>query len=177
MTSLVIRKPAMGASRNRSSAILVAPVLAFCGFAQASEDALERKCRSLLQRSVFNCGCTTEFLEQHFSGEQADILLRLWVLAVNGDKSSRQLTALYIQHGRKTIDGTVMQFHTYRDRLRVYCAQGDSPEYPISRLRNLRWSFPDCRSLTSSRIDRLEAITASDAGVTVAATAARWRFG
>lgn len=127
MIGLVIRKPVTGARWIRISPILIGLTLAFCGFAQASEDALERKCRSLLQRSVFNCGCTTEFLEQHFSGEQADILLRLWVLAVNGDESSRELTALYIQHGRKTIDGAVMQFHTYRDRLRLYCAQGDSP--------------------------------------------------
>jgi len=95
--------------------------------AVAGENILELKCRSLLQRMVFNCGCTTEFLDQHFNAEQADILLRLWVVAVNNDESSRDLTALYGRYGRAMIDNTVMRFHTHRDRLRVYCAQGDGP--------------------------------------------------
>src|SRR5262245_29547210 len=52
--------------------------------AQAQEDRVEAECRNLLHRSVFNCGCTAEFLEDHLGGEQADILLRLWTYGENG---------------------------------------------------------------------------------------------
>ena len=96
------------------------------GAAAESEDALEISCRNLLQRSVFNCGCTTEFLEQHFDPKQAEILLHLWAFAVNDD-AGRDLRALYIRYGREAIDNAVMKFHAYRDRLRVYCANGDAP--------------------------------------------------
>ena len=107
---------------------VVAAASAFVTSARANEDELEIKCRGMLQRHVFNCGCTTEFLEQHFDAEQAEILLRLWVLAVNDDESDRNLTALYIQHGQRTIDDTIMKFHAQRDRLRLYCAQGGAPD-------------------------------------------------
>jgi hypothetical protein len=90
------------------------------------EDELEIVCRSLLQRSVFNCGCTTEFLEQHFNTEQAEILLQLWVFAVNDD-AGRDLPAVYIRYGREAIDGAVMRFDSHRDRLRIYCENGGAP--------------------------------------------------
>ena len=38
-------------------------VAIFAGIAQAQEDRIEADCRNLLHRSVFNCGCTAEFLE------------------------------------------------------------------------------------------------------------------
>ena len=93
--------------------------------ARANEDELELTCRSLLQRYVFNCGCTTEFLEQHLSMEQADIVLRLWVIGVNGREDARELSQLYARYGRRTIDEAVMRFHAHRGRLRLYCPLGD----------------------------------------------------
>jgi hypothetical protein len=107
---------------------VVAAASAFVTSARANEDELEIRCRGLLQRHVFNCGCTTEFLEQHFNAEQAEILLQLWVLAVNDEGSNRETTVLYARHGRKAIDDTVMKFHAQRDRLRLYCAQGGAPD-------------------------------------------------
>ena len=64
--------------RNRARLIAMAMVAIFAGLAQAQEDRIEAECRNLLHRSVFNCGCTAEFLENHLGSEQADILLRLW---------------------------------------------------------------------------------------------------
>jgi hypothetical protein len=107
---------------------VLAAVSAFVTSARANEDELEIKCRGMLQRHVFNCGCTTEFLEQHFNAEQAEILLRLWVLAVNDERSNRDLTVLYARYGQRTIDDTIMRFHAQRDRLRLYCAQGGAPD-------------------------------------------------
>jgi hypothetical protein len=120
--------PDTASRRRRFAWIALAMAYVLATPAWANEDELELKCRSLLQRYIFNCGCTTEFLEQHFNEEQAEILLRLWVLAVNDQRSNRELTALYIQHGRKTIDDTIMKFHAQRDRLRLYCAHGGAPD-------------------------------------------------
>ena len=128
MSDLALYDLTTGAKKICVGLAVVAAATAFAVSARANEDELEIKCRSLLQRSVFNCGCTTEFLEQHFNTEQAEILLRLWVLAVNGEESNRDLTTLYIQHGRKTIDDTIMKFHAQRDRLRLYCTQGSAPD-------------------------------------------------
>jgi hypothetical protein len=118
-------------TRAKKICVGLAVLAAACAFvtsARANEDELEIKCRGMLQRHVFNCGCTTEFLEQHFNAEQAEILLRLWVLAVNDERSNRELTVLYARHGQKTIDDTIMKFHAQRDRLRLYCAQGGAPD-------------------------------------------------
>src|SRR5215470_11865776 len=68
----------------RAPLIAMAMVSTLAGVAQAQEDRVEAECRNLLHRSVFNCGCTAEFLEDHLGGEQADILLRLWAYGENG---------------------------------------------------------------------------------------------
>src|SRR5260221_13441155 len=73
---------------NRARLIAMAMVSIFAGIAQAQEDRIEAECRNLLHRSVFNCGCTAEFLENHLGGEQADILLRLWTYGENGGAST-----------------------------------------------------------------------------------------
>ena len=53
--------------------------------AGASEDELEITCRGLLQRYVFNCGCTTEFLEQHLTqGARRHRVAACGSSAVNG---------------------------------------------------------------------------------------------
>jgi hypothetical protein len=67
----------------------IAMVPAVAGIAQAQEDRIEAECRNLLQRSVFNCGCTAEFLEDRLGGEQADILLRLWASGLAATSTTR----------------------------------------------------------------------------------------
>jgi hypothetical protein len=115
------------AVRRTLACVVVASAAIIIGAqpAGANEDELELRCRSLLQRSVFNCGCTTEFLEQHLSMAQADIVLRLWVIGANAREDNRELSQLYARYGRETIDDAVMRFHAYRGRLRLYCPQGD----------------------------------------------------
>ena len=105
----------------------IAMVSAVSGIAQAQEDRIEADCRNLLQRSVFNCGCTAEFLEDHLGGEQADILLRLWAYGENGGNRHDEMLDLYTRYGSEKISDAVMNFHRHRDDLRRYCAQGDAP--------------------------------------------------
>jgi hypothetical protein len=106
-------------------AVLAIVMAAGCA-ASAQEDRLESACRGLLHRYVFDCGCTTRFLNDHFGAEQADILLKLWVYGVNGDNRS-DLHNLYLEHGANKINETVMEFQRHRDRLRIYCVQGEGP--------------------------------------------------
>jgi hypothetical protein len=105
----------------------MAMVSTLASVAQAQEDRLEAECRDLLHRSVFNCGCTAEFLEDHLGAERADILLRLWAYGENGDNQHNEVLNLYLQYGSKKISDAVMNFHRHRDLLRRYCAQGDGP--------------------------------------------------
>src|SRR5215510_7559595 len=84
--------------RTRARLIAMAMVAIFAGIAQAQEDRVEAACRSLLHRSVFNCGCTAEFLEDHLGGEQADILLRLWTYGENGGNQHDEMLDLYRQY-------------------------------------------------------------------------------
>lgn len=113
--------------RTRARLIAMAMVTIFAGIAQAQEDRVEAECRDLLHRSVFNCGCTAEFLEDHLGGEQADILLRLWTYGENGGNQHDEMLDLYRQYGSEKISEAVMNFHRHRDDLRRYCAQGDGP--------------------------------------------------
>ena len=113
--------------RNRARLIAMAMILIFPGIAQAQEDRIEAECRNLLHRSVFNCGCTAEFLENHLGGEQADILLRLWTYGENGGGQHNEMLDLYTRYGSDKISDAVMNFHRHRDLLRRYCAQGDGP--------------------------------------------------
>ena len=71
------------------------------GIAQAQEDRIEAECRNLLHRSVFNCGCTAEFLENHLGGEQADILLRLWTYGENGAASTTRCSISILGTARR----------------------------------------------------------------------------
>jgi len=111
----------------RLIAIAIAVVSTVAGMAQAQEDRVETECRNLLHRSVFNCGCTAEFLEDHLGGEQADILLRLWAYGENGGDQHDEMLDLYTRYGTEKIFDAVMNFHRHRDDLRRYCAQGDAP--------------------------------------------------
>jgi hypothetical protein len=113
--------------RTRTRLIAMAMIAIFAGIAQAQEDRVEAECRDLLHRSVFNCGCTAEFLEDHLGGEQADILLRLWTYGENGGNQHDEMLDLYRQYGSEKISEAVMNFHRHRDDLRRYCAQGDGP--------------------------------------------------
>jgi hypothetical protein len=113
--------------RTRARLIAMAMVAIFAGIAQAQEDRVEAECRNLLHRSVFNCGCTAEFLEDHLGGEQADILLRLWTYGENGGNQHDEMLDLYRQYGSEKISEAVMNFHRHRDDLRRYCVQGDGP--------------------------------------------------
>ena len=113
--------------RTRARLIAMAMVAIFAGIAQAQEDRVEAECRNLLHRSVFNCGCTAEFLEDHLGGEQADILLRLWTYGENRGNQHDEMLDLYRQYGSEKISEAVMNFHRHRDDLRRYCAQGDGP--------------------------------------------------
>src|SRR5262244_1174567 len=121
------RLRASRAGRNRARLIAMAMVAIFAGIAQAQEDRVEAECRDLLHRSVFNCGCTAEFLEDHLGGEQADILLRLWTYGENGGSQHDEMLDLYTRYGSEKISDAVMNFHRHRDDLRRYCAQGDAP--------------------------------------------------
>jgi len=116
-----------GRNHARLIAMAIAMVSAIAGIAQAQEDRIEAECRNLLQRSVFNCGCTAEFLEDHLGGEQADILLRLWAYGENGGNQHDEMLDLYTRYGSEKISDAVMNFHRHRDDLRRYCAQGDAP--------------------------------------------------
>jgi hypothetical protein len=113
------------AHRLRIGALAISCSIAVGALAQ--ESRLEAECHSLLRRYVFNCGCTTEFLDRHMSPEQAEILLKLWVHGANGDSQRSEMLDLYLQHGAKTVSEAVMNFHRHRDLLRRYCAQGDGP--------------------------------------------------
>jgi hypothetical protein len=118
---------ASGTGRGRAWLIAMAMVSIVASIAQAQEDRVEAECRNLLHRSVFNCGCTAEFLEDHLGGEQADILLRLWTYGENGGGQHDEMLELYRRYGSEKISDTVMNFHRHRDLLRRYCAQGDGP--------------------------------------------------
>jgi hypothetical protein len=108
-------------------ALVSTMVSTLAGVAQAQEDRVEAECRHLLHRSVFNCGCTAEFLEDHLGSEQADILLRLWTYGENGGSQHDEMLDLYARYGSEKISDAVMNFHRHRDLLRRYCAQGDGP--------------------------------------------------
>ena len=116
-----------GRNSARLVAIAMAVVSTVAGMAQAQEDRVETECRNLLHRSVFNCGCTAEFLEDHLGSEQADILLRLWAYGENGGDQHDEMLDLYTRYGTEKIFDAVMNFHRHRDDLRRYCAQGDAP--------------------------------------------------
>ena len=116
-----------GTGRGRAWLIAMAMVSIVASIAQAQEDRVEAECRNLLHRSVFNCGCTAEFLEDHLGGEQADILLRLWTYGENGGGQHDEMLELYRRYGSEKISDTVMNFHRHRDHLRRYCAQGHGP--------------------------------------------------
>ena len=116
-----------GRNSARLVAIAMAVVSTVAGMAQAQEDRVEAECRDLLHRSVFNCGCTAEFLEDHLGSEQADILLRLWAYGENGGDQHDEMLDLYTRYGTEKIFDAVMNFHRHRDDLRRYCAQGDAP--------------------------------------------------
>jgi hypothetical protein len=122
-----MRASRTGRDRARLIAIAMAMVSTVAGNAQAQEDRVEAECRNLLHRSVFNCGCTAEFLEDHLGGEQADILLRLWAYGENGRNQHDEMLDLYTRYGSEKISDAVMNFHRHRDLLRRYCAQGDGP--------------------------------------------------
>ena len=111
----------------RARLIALAMLSALAGGAQAQEDGLEAECRNLVHRSVFNCGCTAKFLEDHIGGEHADIMLRLWAYGVNSETRRSEVYDLYLQYGPKAISDAVMNFHRHRDLLRRYCVQGDGP--------------------------------------------------
>ena len=113
--------------RTLARLFAMAMVAIFADIAQAQEDRVEAECRNLLHRSVFNCGCTAEFLEDHLGGEQTDILLRLWTYGENGGNQHDEMLDLYRQYGSEKISEAVMNFHRHRDDLRRYCAQGDGP--------------------------------------------------
>jgi hypothetical protein len=123
------RMRASGTGRSRAWLIAMAMAMVSTGasIARAQEDRVEAECRSLLHRSVFNCGCTAEFLEDHLDSEQADILLRLWTYGENGGNQHDEMHDLYRQYGSEKISEAVMNFHHHRDDLRRYCAQGDGP--------------------------------------------------
>lgn len=123
------RMRASGTGRSRAwlIAMAMAMVSTVASIAQAQEDRVEAECRSLLHRSVFNCGCTAEFLEDHLDSEQADILLRLWTHGENGGGQHDEMLELYRRYGSEKISDAVMNFHRHRDDLRRYCAQGDGP--------------------------------------------------
>src|SRR5215831_5544327 len=116
-----------GCGRAWLIAMAIAMVSTLTGIAQAQEDRIEAECRDLLHRSVFNCGCTAEFLENHLGSEQADILLRLWTYGENGGGQHNEMLDLYTRYGSDKISDAVMNFHRHRDLLRRYCAQGDGP--------------------------------------------------
>src|SRR6516165_9444251 len=78
-------------ARLIAMALVSTVVSTLAGVAQAQEDRVEAECRNLLHRSVFNCGCTAEFLEDHLGSEQADILLRLWTYGENGGDHDEML--------------------------------------------------------------------------------------
>src|SRR5262249_1172119 len=95
--------------------------------AQAQEDRVEAECRHLLHRSVFNCGCTAEFLEDHLGSEQADILLRLWTYGENVSGQHEEMLDLYRRYGSEKISDAVMNFHPHPPLLPPYCAPGARP--------------------------------------------------
>src|SRR5262249_19932824 len=97
------RMRASGTGRNRARliAMAMAMVSTLAGVAQAQEDRVEAECRNLLHRSVFNCGCTAEFLEDHLGSEQADILLRLWTYGENGGSQHDEKLDLYTPYRLK----------------------------------------------------------------------------
>jgi len=107
-----------GRNSARLVAIAMAVVSTVAGMAQAQEDRVEAECRDLLHRSVFNCGCTAEFLEDHLGSEQADILLRLWAYGENGGDQHDEMLDLYTRYGSEKISDAVMNFHRHRDDLR-----------------------------------------------------------
>src|SRR5262249_296252 len=127
------RMRASGTGRSRAwlMAMAIAMVSTVTGIVQAQEDRVEAECRDLFHRSVFNCGCTAEFLEDHLGGEQADILLRLWTYGENGGGQHDEMLDLYRRYGSEKISEAVMNFHHHRDDLRRYCAQGDGPAIAI----------------------------------------------
>src|SRR5258708_11738225 len=112
---------------NRARLIAMAMVSIFAGIAQAQEDRIEAECRNLLHRSVFNCGCTAEFLENHLGGEQADILLRLWTYGENGGGQHNEMLDLYTRYGSDQNPHPVMKFPPHPPLLPRSRRQRDRP--------------------------------------------------
>lgn len=101
---------------------LVAAILLQAVPAKATDiGELDLRCRSLLQRYLFDCTCTAEFLEAHLGPEPADALMRLWVYGTSDNNQRQEIVNVYLQYGRKTVDEAVMAFHRHRDRLTLYC--------------------------------------------------------
>src|SRR5260221_5897121 len=116
---------------NRARLIAMAMVSIFAGIRQAQEDRIEAECRNLLHRSVFNCGCTAEFLENHLGGEQADILLRLWTYGENGGGQHNEMLDLYTRYGSDKNSDAVVNFPPHPHLLRPYfgaCAGSPSAD-------------------------------------------------
>ena len=113
--------------RGIALAFALAVALAISWPVQSFGDGLETACHSLLQRYVFNCHCTSEFLEETLSPEHAEIMLKLWIFAINDQSQNHLVLNVYIQHGRKAVDDAVMNFHQHRSGLRSYCSAGDGP--------------------------------------------------
>src|SRR5258707_3461529 len=118
---------------NRARLIATAMVAIFAGIAQAQEDRIEAECRNLLHRSVFNCGCTAEFLENHLGGEQADILLRLWTYGENGGGQHNEMHDLYTRYGSEKISHRVMNLPRHPELLRRLFAPSERPTVVHSR--------------------------------------------
>src|SRR5262249_49844882 len=100
--------------------------------AQAQEDRVEAECRHLLHRSVFNCGCTAEFLEDHLGSEQADILLRLWTYGENVSGQHDEMLDLYRRYGSEESSGPGVKFHPPRELPPPHCPPGAGPPLPES---------------------------------------------
>jgi len=90
----------------------------------AAAGSLDEQCHKMLRRQVFNCACTTDFLDAQLEAEQAEIMRELWILAVNEAGQSEAVAALYRKFAPKAIDDAVMAFQGHRGRLRTFCING-----------------------------------------------------
>jgi len=61
----------------------------------AAAGSLDEQCHKMLRRQVFNCACTTDFLDAQLEAEQAEIMRELWILAVNEAGQSEAVAARY----------------------------------------------------------------------------------
>ena len=115
------------ATRAKKICIGLAVIVAASAFvtsARANEDELEIKCRSMLQRQVFNCRLRHRVSRAALQCRAGGHSPRLWVLAVNDEGFNCELTVLYTRYGQRTIDATIMRFT---------CAAGSAA--PVLRAR------------------------------------------